>query len=151
VSARRAVLLVGSARPPGTGNSEALASYLLARLDEGGMESEVFHVHRCQRPERERALFEAADGADLFTLVVQSFVAVLDGIWIAGDGRPAGQRDGHEDRYYQDFGQDGHRSITLQIRFPPVILSHAGGPWVPVDLVIGFSFTRKEFFHKEYR
>jgi len=77
VSARRAVLLVGSARPPGTGNSEALGSYLLARLVEGGMETEVFHVHRCQRPERERALFEAADGADLFVLSTPLYVDAL--------------------------------------------------------------------------
>ncbi|MGB5525588.1 MAG: NAD(P)H-dependent oxidoreductase [Gemmatimonadota bacterium] len=77
MSARRAVLLVGSARPPGTGNSEALASYLLARLVEGGMETEVFHVHRCQRPEKERALFEAVDGADLFVLSTPLYVDAL--------------------------------------------------------------------------
>ena len=77
MSARRAVLLVGSARPPGTGNSEALASYLLARLVEGGMETEVFHVHRCQRPEKERALFEAVDEADLFVLSTPLYVDAL--------------------------------------------------------------------------
>jgi hypothetical protein len=77
VSAGRAVLLVGSARPPGTGNSEALASYLLARLVEGGMETEVFHVHRCQRPEREQALFAAVDGADLFILSTPLYVDAL--------------------------------------------------------------------------
>lgn len=77
MSARRAVLLVGSARPPGTGNSEALATYLLARLVEGGMETEAFHVHRCQRPERERALFEAVDGTDLFVLSTPLYVDAL--------------------------------------------------------------------------
>ena len=77
MSARRAVLLVGSARPPGTGNSEALASYLLARLVEAGMETEVFHVHRCQRPEKERALFEAVDEADLFVLSTPLYVDAL--------------------------------------------------------------------------
>jgi hypothetical protein len=77
VSARRAVLLVGSARPPGTGNSEALGSYLLARLVEGGMETEVFHVHRCQRPEKERLLLEAVDGADLFVLSTPLYVDAL--------------------------------------------------------------------------
>ena len=77
MNAGRAALLVGSARPPGTGNSEALGSYLLARLAEGGMETEVFHVHRCQRPEKERALFDAADGADLFVLSLPLYVDAL--------------------------------------------------------------------------
>ncbi len=77
MSARRAVLLVGSARPRGTGNSEALGGYLLARLAEGGMETEVFHVARCQRPERERLLFEAVDGADLFVLSAPLYVDSL--------------------------------------------------------------------------
>jgi len=77
VSARRVVLLVGSARPPGTGNSEALGGYLLARLAEGGMDIEVFHVHRCQRPEKERLLLEAVDGADLFVLSTPLYVDSL--------------------------------------------------------------------------
>ncbi len=73
----RAVLLVGSARPQGTGNSEALGSYLLARLAEGGMESDVFHVHRCQRPEKEQTLFEAVGEADLFILSTPLYVDAL--------------------------------------------------------------------------
>ena len=77
MSAWRAVLLVGSARPRGTGNSEALGGYLLARLAEGGMDTEVFHVARCQRPERERLLFEAVDGADLFVLSAPLYVDSL--------------------------------------------------------------------------
>lgn len=77
MSARRAVLLVGSARPQGTGNSEALGSYLLARLAEGGMETEVFYVCRCQRPEKERALFEAVDRADVFVLSLPLYVDAL--------------------------------------------------------------------------
>ena len=77
MSAGRAVLLVGSARPPGTGNSEALGTYLLARLAEGGMQTEVFHVHRCQRAEKERALFDAVDGADLFVLSTPLYVDAL--------------------------------------------------------------------------
>ena len=77
MSARRAVLLVGSARPPGSGNSEALGSYLLARLTEGGMDTEVFHVHRCQRPEKERLLLEAVDRADLFVLSTPLYVDAL--------------------------------------------------------------------------
>jgi hypothetical protein len=77
VSARRAVLLVGSARPSGTGNSEALGAYLLALLAAGGMENEVFHVGRCQRPEKERLLLEAIDGADLFVLSTPLYVDAL--------------------------------------------------------------------------
>lgn len=77
MSAWRAVLLVGSARPPGTGNSEALGSYLLSRLAEGGMDTEVFHVHQCQRPAKERRLLEAADEADLFVLSTPLYVDAL--------------------------------------------------------------------------
>lgn len=77
MSARRAVLLVGSARPRGTGNSEALGSYLLARLAEGSMNTEVFHVGRCLRPEKERLLLEAVDGADLFVLSTPLYVDAL--------------------------------------------------------------------------
>jgi multimeric flavodoxin WrbA len=77
VSVSRAVLLVGSARPSGTGNSEALGAYLLQRLAEGGMDTELFHVARCQRPERERALFEAVDVADLFVLSTPLYVDAL--------------------------------------------------------------------------
>jgi hypothetical protein len=77
MSARRAVLLVGSARPQGTGNSEALGTYLLARLAEGGMETEVFYVCRCQRPEREQILFQAIDAADLFVLSLPLYVDAL--------------------------------------------------------------------------
>ncbi len=71
------MLLVGSARPGGTGNSEALGAYLLERLSAGGMASEVFHVARCRRPERERLLFEAVDGADLFLLSTPLYVDAL--------------------------------------------------------------------------
>ena len=77
MSARRAVLLVGSARPRGTGNSEALGSYLLARLAEGGMDTGVFHVGRSQRPEKERLLLQAVDGADVFVLSTPLYVDAL--------------------------------------------------------------------------
>jgi len=77
VSARRAVLLVGSARPRGTGNSEAIGSYLLERLAEGGMDTEVLHVSRTQRPEKERQLLQAVDGAELFVLSTPLYVDAL--------------------------------------------------------------------------
>ena len=77
MSARRAVLLVGSARPSGTGNSEALGAYLLARLTEGGIEAEVFHAARCQRPEKEELLLAAVDRADVFVLSTPLYVDAL--------------------------------------------------------------------------
>ena len=79
MSARRGrvVLLVGSARPSGTGNSEAIGSYLLARLAEGGMDTEVLHVSRTQRPEKERLLLQAVDEADLFVLSLPLYVDAL--------------------------------------------------------------------------
>lgn len=77
MSARRAVLLVGSARPRGTSTSEALGGYLLDRLAAGGFETDVFHVGRCQRPEKERRLLRAVDGADLFVLATPLYVDSL--------------------------------------------------------------------------
>ena len=77
MSARRAVLLVGSARPRGTGNSEALGSYLMARLAEGGVDTEIYHVSRCQRPDKERLLLQAVNGADLFVLSTPLYVDAL--------------------------------------------------------------------------
>ena len=77
MSARRAVLLVGSARPRGTGNSEAIGNYLLARLADGGMDTEVLHVSRTQRPEKEQKLLQAVDGADLFVLSTPLYVDAL--------------------------------------------------------------------------
>jgi len=41
------------------------------------MDTEVFHVHRCQRPEKERLLLEAVDGADLFVLSTPLYVDAL--------------------------------------------------------------------------
>ncbi len=100
MSARRVVLLVGSARPSGTGNSEALGTYLLARLAQGGMETEVFHVSRCQRPQKERLLLQAVDGADLFVLSTPLYVDALpylvtrcaERITAHRAGQPAGSR-----------------------------------------------------------
>jgi len=77
VSPRRVVLLVGSARPRGTSNSEAIGTYLLARLAERGMDTEILHVSRTQRPEKERQLLEAVDGADLFVLSTPLYVDAL--------------------------------------------------------------------------
>ncbi len=44
---RRAVLLVGSARPSGTSTSEALGRSLLRRLEAAGVEAQVFAATRC--------------------------------------------------------------------------------------------------------
>ena len=77
MSTPRALLLVGSARPRGTGNSEVLGTYLLARLSEGGMDGEMHHVSHYQRPEKERELFAAVDAAHLFILSTPLYVDSL--------------------------------------------------------------------------
>ncbi len=98
MSARRAVLLVGSARPSGTGNSEALGAYLLARLAEDGMEAEVFHVARCQKPEKERHLFEAVDRANLFVLSTPLYVDALPYLVTRCAERMAAHRAAQEEK-----------------------------------------------------
>ena len=77
MSTPRALLLVGSARPRGTGNSEVLGTYLLARLAEGGVDGEVHHVSHYLRPEKERERFEAVDAADLVILSTPLYVDSL--------------------------------------------------------------------------
>ncbi len=73
----RAVLLVGSARPRGESTSEALGAHLMARLAEGGVDTETFFVSRCRRPEKERLLQEAVDRADLCVLATPLYVDAL--------------------------------------------------------------------------
>jgi hypothetical protein len=89
------VLLVGSARPSGTGNSEAIGSYLLARLAEGGMDTEVLHVSRTQRPEKERLLLQAVDEADLFVLSLPLYVDALPYLVTRCAERIAAHRKAH--------------------------------------------------------
>ncbi len=76
MSARRAVLLVGSAKPSGTSTSEALGRSLLRRLDSAGMETRVFLVSHC-RDERLPELVDAVAGAEIFVLATPMYVDAL--------------------------------------------------------------------------
>ncbi len=68
MSARTAVLLVGSARPSGTSTSEALGRSLLRRLEPAGVEARVFPATRCLDDAGLRELVDAVAAAELFVL-----------------------------------------------------------------------------------
>jgi hypothetical protein len=48
---RKALLLVGSAKPEGSSTSESLGGYLLDRLAERGWQTETVLLHRALRTE----------------------------------------------------------------------------------------------------
>ena len=77
MSARRAVLLVGSARPRGESTSEALGRYLLARMESSGWGSEIFFVSHVRGPDELSDLTSAIGGADLFVLATPLYVDAL--------------------------------------------------------------------------
>lgn len=77
MSARRAVLLVGSARPRGESTSEALGRYLLARLQSAGWEAEVLFASHVRGPTGLGALASAIEEADLFVLATPVYVDAL--------------------------------------------------------------------------
>jgi hypothetical protein len=73
-----ALLLVGSAKPAGESTSEALGSYLLARLAAHDIAATTWHVARALRtPARVAELLTAVDRADLFIL---AFPLYVDGL-----------------------------------------------------------------------
>ena len=73
----RALVLMGSPKA-GRGNSESLGAYLLARLSERGVQTQMLSVIRALRsPEATQALLEAADGADLLILATLLYVDSL--------------------------------------------------------------------------
>lgn len=74
---RRAVLLVGSARPAGESTSEALGRYLLDRLAEGGAATSIVRASRARRRAAEHDLVAAIDAADLFVLSTPLYVDSL--------------------------------------------------------------------------
>lgn len=74
MSAPRVLLLVGSARPRGTSNSEVLGSYLLERLEAGGAATTVLHVHHVRNERIASVLVPALDAADLFVLASPVYV-----------------------------------------------------------------------------
>ncbi len=76
MSARRAVLLVGSAKPSGTSTSEALGRSLLHRLETAGVKTRVFLASHC-RDERLGELVDAVAGAEIFVLATPMYVDAL--------------------------------------------------------------------------
>lgn len=77
MSAGRAVLLVGSARPRGTSTSEVLGGRVLECLANNGVRTQVFRAGHCLRPEREAALLQAIDEADALVLATPLYVDSL--------------------------------------------------------------------------
>ncbi len=77
MSARRAVLLVGSAKPSGASTSEALGRSLLRRLEAGGIETRTFLVAHTRGDEALRELVDAIAGAELFLLASPMYVDSL--------------------------------------------------------------------------
>lgn len=74
----RAVCLIGSAKRKGESTSEALSSYLMARLNEHGVATTTFAVHRALRtPDRTAALLDAVDACDIFVLAFPLYVDTL--------------------------------------------------------------------------
>lgn len=73
-----AVFLLGSAKREGESTSEALGSYLTARLQAQGVTITTFAVHRALRtPERTHALLAAIDACDLLILAFPLYVDTL--------------------------------------------------------------------------
>ncbi len=77
MNGRRAVLLIGSARPRGTSTSEVLGGHVLRRLADNGIRTRAFHVSRCQRPDKERSLLQAVDEADVLVIATPLYVDSL--------------------------------------------------------------------------
>jgi hypothetical protein len=71
------LLLVGSARASGTSTSEALGSYLLARLAARGATTSTRFVSRSARGPRIRTLLDDVDAADLMVLATPLYVDAL--------------------------------------------------------------------------
>lgn len=76
MSARTAVLLVGSAKPAGTSTSEALGRSLLRRLETAGVATRVFLASHC-RDDRLQELVDAVAGAEIFVLATPMYVDAL--------------------------------------------------------------------------
>jgi hypothetical protein len=73
----RAVLLVGSAKPPGTSTSESLGAYLFARLAERDVATSTLRVSgNCASPV-DRRLMAALTDANLFVLATPIYVDSL--------------------------------------------------------------------------
>lgn len=75
-SVHHALLLIGSAKPEGASTSESLGSYLLARLEQHGLQTSAIFLHRALRtPQRTNDMLAAVDAADL---VIAAFPLYVD-------------------------------------------------------------------------
>ena len=75
---KKALFLIGSAKPVGESTSEALATYLAQRLEQQGVTTATMHVARALRTEtRTQELLKAIDAADLFVLAFPLYVDAL--------------------------------------------------------------------------
>ena len=74
---RRAVLLVGSAKPEGTSTSQALGKYLLDRIQETGSATRLIFASHARDGGRMGELLAAVDDADLFILCSPIYVDSL--------------------------------------------------------------------------
>lgn len=77
MTARRILLLVGSAKAAGRSTSEALASYLADRFETGGAVVSTLPVNRSRRAAEDARLVAAVDQAELFMLVTPLYVDSL--------------------------------------------------------------------------
>lgn len=73
----RAVVLVGSAKPAATSTSEALTRYLVSRLQEGGVSTEIVPIVQTRTAAGAARLVAAIASADLFMLASPLYVDSL--------------------------------------------------------------------------
>ncbi len=74
---RRALLLVGSARPRGESTSDALGRYLLRQLEPGGCAGQVRYISHCRTPQALDELVAEIAASDLFLLSTPVYVDAL--------------------------------------------------------------------------
>jgi hypothetical protein len=77
VKVRRAVLLIGSAKPAGGSTSEALGRYLITALERGGVQTTTLTVNRSAARRDDQRLAAALENADLFILATPVYVDSL--------------------------------------------------------------------------
>ena len=121
---KKAILLVGSAKPEGNSSSEAIGTYLLDQLGKEGVESQTYFVHRAMRSEaRQRVLHQDIDDADIFILAFPLYVDCLPYLVIkALEGIAAHRKTSSVDRQPHflaiancGFPEAQHNDVALEI------------------------------------
>jgi multimeric flavodoxin WrbA len=87
----RALLLIASPKPHGS-TSEALGSYVLARLEAAGFETKSMHVGTALRADEGAALVATVDGADVIVLAAPLYVDAVPAATVRAMERIAGHR-----------------------------------------------------------